>query len=86
MKYLVVIAIVFLVLWLWRGSRREEEQEGLQANAPRPAPRIEQQEMIRCPVCNVHFPRSDALPGPDGQLYCCAEHRARAQQRSHAEG
>jgi uncharacterized protein len=87
MKYLLVIAIVFLVLWLWRGSRREEEQERREANAARrPDPRLEQQEMIRCPVCSVHFPRSDALPGPDGQLYCCAEHRSRAEQRTHAKG
>ena len=86
MKYLLVIAVVLLVLWLWRGNRREEEQERRAAGAARPGPRLEQQEMARCPVCSVHFPRSDALPGRDGLLYCCAEHRSRAEQRSHAEG
>jgi uncharacterized protein len=74
MKYLLLIAIVLLVLWVWRGSRRGGSQERTAA-PPKPGP--QQQEMIRCPVCQVHFPRSDALPGPDGQLYCCAEHRAR---------
>jgi uncharacterized protein len=29
-------------------------------------------------VCAVHLPRADALPGPDGRLYCCADHRARS--------
>jgi uncharacterized protein len=34
--------------------------------------------MVRCPVCAVHLPRTDALAGPDGRLYCCQEHRLRA--------
>jgi uncharacterized protein len=76
MKYLLIIAIVLLVLWLWRGSRREDRDD---AAAARPASGVQQQDMIRCPVCEVHFPRADALPGPDGQLYCCAEHRSRAE-------
>jgi uncharacterized protein len=36
------------------------------------------QDMVECPVCHVHLPRADALPGPGGQSYCCAEHRQRA--------
>jgi uncharacterized protein len=68
MKFLLLIGIVLLVAWLWRGNRDEERATTTAAR---------QQEMIRCPVCSVHLPRSDALPGPDGRLYCCAEHRAR---------
>jgi uncharacterized protein len=75
MKYVLIIAIVLLVLWLWRGSRREERDS---AGPARPQPGVQQQDMIRCPVCSVHFPRADALPGPDGRLYCCADHRTRA--------
>jgi uncharacterized protein len=76
MKFLLLVAIVLLVAWLWRGNRAEEERESATA-APRPAPPQRQQEMAQCPVCSVHLPRSDALPGPEGRLYCCAEHRAR---------
>jgi uncharacterized protein len=75
-KYLLLIGIVLLVAWLWRGNRRVDSESG-QAGAGGTA--VQQQEMIRCPICSVHFPRSDALPGPDGRLYCCAEHRARAE-------
>jgi uncharacterized protein len=75
MKFLLLIAIVLLVAWLWRGSR--DEERGTTTAAGRPATPPPQQEMIQCPVCSVHLPRSDALPGPDGRLYCCAEHRAR---------
>lgn len=76
MKYLVLLAVVLLVVWLWRGSRTQERQEKDAGARRRPAA-PQQQEMIQCPVCSVHLPRSDALPGPDGQFYCCAEHRAR---------
>lgn len=80
MKFLLLIAVVLLVLWLWRGSR-DEDRPAADASRRRASgqPPPQQQEMIQCPVCLVHLPRSDALPGPDGQLYCCAEHRARGR-------
>lgn len=76
MKYLLVLAIVLIAVWLWRNNRREEKQQTPPpaANNPLPAP----QDMVRCPVCSVHLPRTDALAGPDGRLYCCQEHRLRA--------
>lgn len=74
MKYLLVLAVVLLAVWLWRNNRRVEKRPPPPASAPLPAP----QDMVRCPVCSVHLPRGDALPGPDGGLYCCQEHRLRA--------
>lgn len=75
MKYLLVLAIVLVVVWLWRKHRRDEKQQAEPAaKAPLPAP----QDMVRCPICSVHLPRTDALAGPDGRLYCCQEHRLRA--------
>ena len=74
MKFLLLIAIVLLVAWLWRGNREEDRPAASAARRPSAPP---QQEMVECPVCSVHLPRSDALPGPGGRLYCCAEHRAR---------
>ena len=74
-KVLLLIALVFAVIWFIRGARHKPR--GGEQGQQRPAP-PKQQDMIECPVCQVHLPRSDALPGPDGQLYCCAEHRQRA--------
>jgi uncharacterized protein len=74
MKYLLVLAVVLVAVWIWRNNRRIEQQERPPSKQPPPAP----QDMVRCPVCAVHLPRSDALPGPDGRLYCCNEHRLRA--------
>lgn len=74
MKYLLVLAVVLVVAWYWRSSRRRDEPRKPSKRAPAAQP----QDMVQCPVCSVHLPRADALPGPDGQLYCCAEHRLRA--------
>jgi uncharacterized protein len=79
-KYLLVLAVVLIAVWLWRNNRRLEQQE--REVPPRaPPPLAPPQDMVRCPVCAVHLPRADALPGPDGQLYCCQEHRLRSGDR-----
>lgn len=72
MKYLVVLAVVLVVIWFWRNSRSGNESR---KTTSRRAPEAQAQDMVQCPVCSVHLPRTDALPGPDGQYYCCAEHR-----------
>ncbi|MES3003214.1 MAG: PP0621 family protein [Pseudomonadota bacterium] len=74
MKYLILIAVVFAVIWFVRNNRRSDT-----ADAPAPRRKVpgEPQDMVECPICSVHLPRTDALPGPDGRLYCCAEHRVR---------
>ncbi|HWP10381.1 MAG TPA: PP0621 family protein [Ramlibacter sp.] len=74
MKYLLVLAIVLVVFWFWRNSRRAE----LDRRKPGPTSTAKPQDMVQCAICSVHLPRTDALPGPDGRLYCCAEHRLRA--------
>jgi uncharacterized protein len=76
MKYLLLLAVVLAVIWFLRGggARRGSSSPG---EAPRRTPAPAPQDMVECPVCHVHLPRSDALPGPNGQSYCCAEHRAR---------
>lgn len=76
MKYLLVLAIVLVVIWFLRNNRPADEPR--QRNRPSP-PDARPQDMVQCPVCSVHLPRADALPGPDGRLYCCAEHRLRAE-------
>ena len=77
MKWLLLIAIVWVAYMLWR--------KGQAADAPRQgsaAPRAgEPQDMVCCPVCSVHLPRAEALPGPDGRLYCSQEHRLQASRR-----
>jgi uncharacterized protein len=73
MKYLILLIVVLAVVWYWRKARDAAPGDAPPQNGAAPL----QQDMVQCPVCSVHLPRSDALPGPDGQLYCCAEHRSR---------
>lgn len=74
MKYLIVLAVVLVVIWFVRNHRRDAKPK----DGPPPQTALDQpQDMVRCPVCALHLPRADALPGRDGRLYCCAEHRVR---------
>ena len=73
MKYLLLFALVFVAYLLWRNGR-------LAARKSRPPPHAPgtPQDMVRCPICGVHLPRSDAVPGQRGIFYCSNEHRLRA--------
>lgn len=76
MKYLFVIVLALVVLWLWRSNRRADQQE----TPPRrgAAPDKPVTEMVACAVCAVHLPRSEALPGGQG-FYCSDAHRRQAE-------
>jgi uncharacterized protein len=71
-KILLVAALIALVFFIWRWPR--VRGGGTKPPTARPAPPAPQ-EMVTCPVCSVHLPQSEALPGPDGRHYCCQEHR-----------
>lgn len=70
-KFLLIAALIAIVYFLWRAPRIRERRSSA---PPQPAAK-EPQDMVSCPVCSVHLPRNEALPGPDGQHYCCQEHR-----------
>ena len=77
MKYLLLIVLLVVAYNVWRSGRLRDER------ASRPPPRAQgkpgaPQEMVSCPVCGVHLPRSDAVAGAGGILYCSHEHRLRA--------
>lgn len=78
MKYLLIAAIVLVVYLAWRHQRAQERAEQRrpppQTAAPGAPPALPQ-DMVRCPVCAVHLPRSEALADGQGHLFCSAEHR-----------
>ena len=74
MKYLLVIVVVWVAFMIWRSNRRQEVERS--APPPRAHPPLgEPQAMLRCAHCGLHLPAADALPGPDGKVYCSAAHR-----------
>ncbi|CAN7641003.1 PP0621 family protein [Variovorax sp. LjRoot84] len=78
MKYLLVLAVVFVAIWLWRKNRRDE----MRSRPPPPPPATPAvgapQAMVRCAHCGLHLPAADAISGPDGAVYCSAAHRQAA--------
>jgi uncharacterized protein len=72
MKYLVVLLVVGLGLWLLLRGR------GGAAN--KPAPRKDKAsaapvQMVACAHCGVNLPRPEALTDGRGEVYCSNEHR-----------
>lgn len=77
MKYLLVIVLALVVLWLWRSNRRADTPDRSAApSAGRPGKQAT--EVVACAVCDVHLPRVDALPGGKG-FYCSDAHRRQAE-------
>jgi len=75
MKFLLFLAVALLAVWLLRSGRRDaRSSERPEHPPPPPGP----QEMVRCDLCGVHLPRSDAVVGRIG-LYCSTEHRQSAE-------
>ncbi|HYA65491.1 MAG TPA: PP0621 family protein [Burkholderiaceae bacterium] len=57
-----------LVYWLVRRIARDS-----QPKARAQAPTAPAEDMVRCAVCGLNLPKSEAL-ALDGQWACCAEH------------
>ena len=74
MKLLVLLAVLLIAYLVWRNARAQRRDAGTR---PPGAPAAGPVEMVSCPECGVHLPKTDALPGPDGRFYCCNEHRLR---------
>ncbi len=77
MKYLIVLALVFGVFWLWRHNRQAERDAARPPARPPSSGASEVTEMVACDLCHVHLPKSEALIGSKG-IYCCDAHRRQA--------
>ncbi|TCJ15353.1 hypothetical protein EZJ19_06975 [Parasulfuritortus cantonensis] len=64
----LVVVVGAVVLWLKHMGRPRQDLEGGQ--------RSQVEDMVRCRVCGVNLPRSEAILS-QGRFYCCEEHRRR---------
>jgi uncharacterized protein len=73
-KYLVLLGILLVFYLVWRYQRTTGSDE-----PKRPPPPALPQDMVRCPVCQVHLPRAEAVADRQGRLYCCRAHLEKLQ-------
>jgi uncharacterized protein len=86
MKYLLLLPLVLLALWLiQRGRHRVRGEDSPQdppardpsAATPQAGPLPT--EIIECAHCTLHLPHTDAVAGRHGLHYCCTAHRQDAE-------
>jgi len=75
MKYLLLLGLALLVVWLWRRNRQPEQGGAASSRAPQPSSARDVTPMVVCAVCKVHLPQTEALTGPGGAVYCSEAHR-----------
>jgi len=68
MKFLLLIAVIGILWWVWR--KRSDAAD--QVSPSTPAAGVE--NMVNCAHCGVHLPESDALRDGD-RFYCNPAHR-----------
>jgi uncharacterized protein len=74
-KFLLIMVLVLVGVWLWRSSRPAATKR----HRPPPQGAPEPLEMVRCALCSVHLPAADAIQGKQG-VYCSADHLHRAER------
>lgn len=67
MKFLLLIALFFAVLWILRKAQSAR-------SAGRPPPARAPERMVKCAHCGVNQPVSESIL-THGRYYCCAAHQ-----------
>lgn len=67
-KIITVLLLVVLGVYLFKRMAHRRARE----DAPPPGRPVE--DMVKCKVCGVNMPRSEATLS-QGRFYCCDEHR-----------
>lgn len=78
-KFIVLLVVVFLIVWLVRGGRPGRSVPGPTMPPSPPAdagkPAAMPDTIVACAHCGLHLPKADALPGRGG-VFCGEAHRA----------
>lgn len=79
MKYLLVLIVVMVGVWVWRSNRAGERSDS-RTQSPRreAAPDAIAVDMVGCDLCGLHCPHDDLVKGRKG-VYCSNAHRNQAE-------
>ncbi len=72
MKYLILIALFFVVLWVLRKVQMPRSGRGQSPVSREP------ERMVKCVYCGVNQPVSESIL-TQGRYFCCVEHRREAE-------
>ena len=75
-KFLLVIAVVIVFYLFLRNQARRSSGPA----APPPSPSKLGEDMVRCSVCGVHLPTSEAVTSR-GDFFCSKEHLQLADRK-----
>jgi uncharacterized protein len=77
-KALIVLLAVLAGVWLWRNGRQKNLAARKHPVERATPPQENAEAMVRCAVCGVHLPRTDAAAGKHA-IYCSGAHRQKAE-------
>jgi uncharacterized protein len=82
-RLILILAVVGGLWWLLsvrsrprgdRGSDRSTPSDAAPATGPKTRPNTGPDTMVACAHCDLHLPRSEAVVGEGGALFCSAAH------------
>lgn len=91
MKYLLVLAVVWVAYWIWRKNHMPPPHQPPRPPVPPKAAAPSQATagvpvvMVACLHCGTHLPEDEAVRGQAGP-YCSAEHRQQHEGDSARRG
>ena len=76
MKFFLLLAVFFVVVWLIRGGRRRSRPEAPPPTPPAPPEGADSanESIVACLHCGLHLPQSEAVSGAAG-WFCGEAHR-----------
>lgn len=78
MKFLLVLFVVLVGIWVWRSNRAADKADELRDRPKSARKSIGAIDMGRCDLCGMHCPSDDLVAGERG-VYCSTQHRNQAE-------
>jgi len=76
MKFLIWLAIGFLLVWFFRGNKHHHKSDSpMHRNGSDDSSYGGAEAMVQCIQCSIHVPASEAIFHSSREIFCCETHR-----------